>query len=250
MLFRSVGISVLLSGIVSLTITPTMCALMLKHDHAHGAIFNLSEKAFDWLRNGYVTTLRWILKIYPLVLIGSVVVLVATGYLYQIVQKGFIPRQDTGVINANVRAREGIPFNEMIRYQQQVSEIIQKNPNVEAVMSTAGQGVGGVVGENVGRFIIRLKDRDKRANTADEVVQQIRRDAARIQGVRLFLSNPPAIRIGGTLSTSDYLFVMTGTNLKSLYKPGEEMEARLRSMTNMVQDVSSNLELQIGRAHV
>ena len=240
----TVGISVLISGVVSLTITPMLCGLLLKHEHAHGAIFNASEKIFDAARNGYVATLRWTLKVRFLVLLGSAGILVATGYLYGIVQKGFIPRQDTGVINANTRAREGITFGEMIRYQQQVSEIIQKNPNVEAVMSTAGQGVGGVVGANVGRFIIRLKDRDQRTATADEIITQLRRETARVQGVRVFLSNPPAIRIGGTLSTSDYLFVMTGTDLKGLYGPGQEMEARLRAMPQLVQDVSSNLELR------
>ena len=241
----TVGISVIISGIVSLTITPMMCALLLKHEHVHGRLFNFSERIFDLTRNGYVTSLRWALKVRPLVLIGSVLMLVATGYLFQVVQKGFIPKQDTGVINANTRAREGITFDEMIRYQQQIGAIIQKNPNVDAVMSTAGQGTGGVVGENVGRYIIRLKDREKRevGATADEVIQQIRRDARGIQGVRLFLSNPPAIRIGGTLSTSDYLFVMTGTNLKNLYQPGQEMEARLRALP-LVQDVSSNLELR------
>lgn len=239
----TVGIAVLISGVVSLTITPMLCSIMLKHDHSHGWLFNASEKVFDWARVSYITTLRWALKVRGLMLIGSVLVLVATGYLYQIVQKGFIPRQDTGVINANTRAREGVTFTEMIRYQQQVADIIQKNPNVEAVMSTAGQGVGGVVGENVGRLIIRLKHRDNRTATADQVIQEIRRDASRLQGVRLFLSNPPAIRIGGTLSTSDYLFVLTGTELKGLYKPGEDMEARLRALP-LVQDVSSNLELR------
>jgi hydrophobic/amphiphilic exporter-1 (mainly G- bacteria), HAE1 family len=239
----TVGIAVLISGVVSLTITPMLCGLLLKHEHSHGRLYVWSEKLFDTARNAYITTLRWTLKVRGLVLIGSVLVLVATGYLYQEVQKGFIPRQDTGVINANTRAREGLTFDEMKRYQQQVSDIIQKNPNVEAVMSTAGQGVGGVVGANVGRYIIRLKNRDERTAGADEVIQQIRREASRVQGVRLFLSNPPAIRIGGTLSTSDYLFVLTGTDLNSLYKPGEEMEARLKALP-MVQDVSSNMELR------
>jgi hydrophobic/amphiphilic exporter-1 (mainly G- bacteria), HAE1 family len=239
----TVGIAVLISGVVSLTITPMLCGLLLKHDHSHGMLFNASEKVFDWMRNGYIVTLRWVLKMRALMLLASAGILVATVYLYGYVQKGFIPRQDTGVINANTRAREGITFDEMIRYQQQVADIIQKNPNVEAVMSTAGQGVGGVVGANVGRYIIRLKGRDERTATADEVIQQIRRETNRVQGVRVFLSNPPAIRIGGTLSTSDYLFVMTGTDLKSLYGPGQEMESRLRALP-LVQDVSSNLELR------
>jgi hydrophobic/amphiphilic exporter-1 (mainly G- bacteria), HAE1 family len=230
--------------VVSLTITPMLCSLMLKHEHSHGALFNASEKIFDWARDAYVTTLRWTLKVRGLVLLGSLGILAATVYLYGEVQKGFIPRQDTGVIFGNTRAREGVTFEEMIRYQQQVADIIQKNPNVEAVMATAGQGTGGVIGANVGRYIVRLKDRSERTATADEVIQQIRREANRVQGVRVFLSNPPAIRIGGTLSTSDYVFVMSGTDLKGLYKPGQEMEARLRALPQLVQDVSSNLELR------
>ena len=239
----TVGIAVIISGVISLTVTPMLCSLLLKHEHSHGWAFNFTERIYDSARNAYVTTLRWTLKIRGIVLIASVGVLVATGYLYEIVQKGFIPRQDTGVINANTRAREGVTFQEMIRYQQQVAGIIQNNKNVEAVMSTAGQGTGGVIGENVGRFIIRLKARNERTDTADQVIQQIRREASGLQGVRIFLSNPPAIRIGGTLSTSDYIFVLSGTELKELYKPGQEMEARLRALP-LIQDVSSNLELR------
>ena len=110
-------------------------------------------------------------------------------------------------------------------------------------MSTAGQGTGGVVGDNVGRYIIRLKPLKERKATADEVIQQIRREASRVQGLRLFLSNPPAIRIGGTLSTSDYVFTLTGTELRSLYGPGQELESRLKTLP-ILQDVASNLELR------
>jgi HAE1 family hydrophobic/amphiphilic exporter-1 len=131
----------------------------------------------------------------------------------------------------------------MMRHQQAVAAVIQRNENVEAVMSTAGQGTGGVVGENVGRFIIRLKPRSERALTADEVIQQIRRDAAGLQGVRVFLSNPPAIRIGGSLSTGDYQFVLSGTELRDLYRPAEELEAQLRTLP-LITDVASNLELR------
>jgi len=110
-------------------------------------------------------------------------------------------------------------------------------------MATAGQGTGGVLGENVGRYIIRLKPLSERKDTADQVIQQIRRDTAGVQGVRVFLSNPPAIRIGGTLSTSDYLFTLTGTELRALYGPGQELENRLKALP-LLQDVASNLELR------
>ena len=239
----TVGIAVLISGVVSLTITPMLCSLLLKPDHAHGRLFKWSESVFNSARDFYGATLRWTLQHSGAVLLSSLGVLVATGFLYAAVSKGFIPRQDTGVINGNTRAREGITFDEMIRHQQAIADIIQKNPNVEAVMSTAGQGTGGVLGDNVGRFIIRLKPLRERKHTADEVIQQIRREAARVQGLRVFLSNPPAIRIGGTLSTSDYVFTLTGTELRALYAPGQELENRMKALP-LLQDVASNLELR------
>jgi len=239
----TVGIAVLISGVVSLTITPMLCSLMLKSEHVHGRLFNWSEKVFDVARDAYGTTLRWTLKHGNLVLLGSVAVLIAIGILYAAVSKGFIPRQDTGVIFGNTRAREGITFEEMIRHQQAIAAIIQINPNVESVMATAGQGTGGVLGDNVGRYIIRLKPLGERKDTADQVIQQIRREAAGVQGVRVFLSNPPAIRIGGTLSTSDYVFTLTGTELKALYGPGQELENQLKLLP-ILQDVASNMELR------
>jgi len=239
----TVGIAVLISGVVSLTITPMLCSLLLKPVHSHGAVFNWSERIFNAARDGYGATLRWTLQHVGAVLMGSAVIFFAMLVLYGIVSKGFIPRQDTGVINGNTRAREGITFDEMIRHQQAIAEIIRNNPNVESVMSTAGQGTGGVLGDNVGRYIIRLKPLSQRKASADEVIQQIRREASGVQGLRLFLSNPPAIRIGGTLSTSDYVFTLTGTDLRALYSPGEELEAKLKTLP-LLQDVASNLELR------
>ena len=239
----TVGVAVLISGLVSLSVTPMMCSILLRQQHHHGALFNWSERMFDGIRDGYASSLRWMLRWQGIVLLASLAVLVAMGWLYSEVSKGFIPRQDTGVIFANTRAREGVTFEDMIRHQQAVAAAIQRNANVEAVMSTAGQGVGGAVGDNVGRFIIRLKARSERTATADEVIQQIRRETSNLQGVRVFLSNPPAIRIGGTASTSDYQFVITGTELRALYRPAQELEAKMRALP-LLQDVSTNLELR------
>jgi HAE1 family hydrophobic/amphiphilic exporter-1 len=167
------------------------------------------------------------------------------GALYQAVSKGFIPRQDTGVINGVTRAPEGTTFKTMTRYQQGLAERVQQNSNIDSLLSTAGQGAGGEFGDNVGRFIIRLKSKADKERTigADEVIQQIRRQTAGNQDVQLFLSNPPAIRIGGTISTSDYLYTVTAPDLKQLYGPAQELIARMQKLPILL-DVASNLQLR------
>jgi hydrophobic/amphiphilic exporter-1 (mainly G- bacteria), HAE1 family len=241
----TVGIAVLISGMVSLTITPMLCSRMLKPSHEHGWIFNWSERIFDMARNFYITTLRRIISFEGTVLVGSTVVLLLMGVLYQAVSKGFIPRQDTGVINGVTRAPEGTTFKTMTSYQQSLASIVQQNTNIDSLLSTAGQGAGGEFGDNVGRFIIRLKSKADKERTigADEVIQQIRRQTAASQNVQLFLSNPPAIRIGGTISTSDYLYTVTAPDLKSLYGPAQELIARMAKLPILL-DVASNLQLR------
>ncbi len=241
----SVGVAVLVSGLVSLSMTPMMCSLMLKAhgDEQHGRVYMTLERMFDAMRDWYGSTLRWTIQRPGLMLVGSVVFLVLTVLLYQAVPQGFIPRQDTGVFFGNTRAPEGIPFSELEKRQTLVSDIIQKNPNVEAVMSTAGQGSGGVVGSNIGRIIVRLKSREERTVGADNVIQELRRSfAGGAQGLRVFMNNPPAIRIGGLISTSDYQLVLQGSNQKQLYEASQALEGRLRE-SRQLQDVNSSLEL-------
>ncbi|MBX3651363.1 MAG: efflux RND transporter permease subunit [Burkholderiales bacterium] len=241
----SVGVAVLVSGVISLSMTPMMCSLMLKNHHGekHGRVYMALERMFDWMRDVYGNSLRWTMRHRGLMLIGSAAFLVFTVLLYQAVPQGFIPRQDTGVFFGNTRAPEGIPFAELEKRQAKVAEIIQRNPNVEAVMSTAGQGTGGVVGSNIGRIIVRLKPLGERTTGADGVIQELRRAfAGGGQGLRVFMNNPPAIRIGGLISTSDYQLVLQGSNQKQLYEASKELEARLRE-SRMLQDVNSNLEV-------
>ncbi len=239
----TVGVAVLVSGLVSLSMTPMMCSLMLSPHEQHGRFYQWFEKAFDWARDTYGSTLRWTMKHSSLMMVVSVVFLVLTVWLYQAVPQGFIPRQDTGVFFGNTRAPEGIPFHELEKRQALVSAIIEKNPNVEAVMSTAGQGTGGVVGSNIGRVIVRLKPKSERKASADEVIQELRRSfAGGAQGLRVFMNNPPSIRIGGLISTSDYQLVLQSSDQKQLYEASQALESRLRE-SRLLQDVNSSLEL-------
>lgn len=240
----SVGVAVLVSGMVSLSMTPMMCSLMLKpHDEHHGRVFQFFENVFDTMRDAYGSSLRWTMRHRGLMLVGSLVFLVLTVVIYRAVPQGFIPRQDTGVFFGNTRAPEGLPFNELEKRQAAVAAIIQNNPNVEAVMSTAGQGTGGVVGSNIGRIIVRLKPREERKTGADQVIQDLRRAfAGGAQGLRVFMNNPPSIRIGGLISTSDYQLVLLGANQKQLYDASEALEARMRE-SRLLQDVNTSLEV-------
>ncbi|MGH8693096.1 MAG: efflux RND transporter permease subunit [Burkholderiales bacterium] len=240
----TVGAAVLISGAISLTMTPMLCSLMLRRTHEHGRVYRWLERVFDAARDGYGTSLRWTMRHRGLMLAGSALVLVLIVVVYKHVPQGFVPRQDTGVFFGNIRAPEGVTFSELVRRQQLVAEIIRNNPNVEAVLSTSGQGVGGVVGDNIGRVVVRLKPREERKLRADEVITELRRTfAGSPQGLRVFLNNPPAINVGGLISTADYQVVLQATELDALYGPAQELEARLRQ-TSLLTDVNSNLELR------
>jgi HAE1 family hydrophobic/amphiphilic exporter-1 len=239
----TVGVAVLTSGAVSLSLTPMLCSLFVDHTNEHGRIYQALERVFNGARDAYGSSLRWTMRHRGLMLASSATILVATFALYAWVPKGFIPRQDMGVIFANTRAPEGVTFEELVKRQQAVASIIQANPHVEAVMSTAGQGFGGVFGDNIGRIIIRLRPRAERDLNADEVIQQLRRETQRVQGLRAFLQNPPSIRLGSLTTAGDYQLVLTGTDLPPLYKASEDLEARLRDLP-LIQDVNTNLELR------
>lgn len=240
----TVGVAVLISGAVSLSMTPMMCSLMLKPVHQHGRVYQLFERMFDASRDFYGSTLRWTMRHRGVMLVASAGFLALIVWLYREVPHGFIPRQDTGVFFGNARAPEGIPFNEMQKRLRDVSATIQKNPSVEAVMATAGQGTGGVVGSNIGRIIVRLKPREERTAGADQVIQELRRAfAGGAQGLRVFMNNPASVRIGGVISTSDYMLVLQGNEAPELYRAAQQLEGRLRE-SGTLQDVNSSLEVR------
>jgi HAE1 family hydrophobic/amphiphilic exporter-1 len=240
----TVGVAVLISGAISLSMTPMMCSLMLQPTHAHGRVYQFFENAFDSTRDLYGVTLRWTMRHRGLMLIGSIVVLFIIVVLYKAVPQGFIPRQDTGVMFSNVRAPEGITFTEMERRIKLVVDIIRKNENVDAVQYTAGQATGGVVGDNVGRIIIRLKPRNERDRRADQIIQDLRPSfASGAQGLRVFMNNPPSINIGGLIGNADFQMVVQGSDSKQLYAAAQELENILRN-SDFLREVSTSLELR------
>jgi biotin carboxyl carrier protein len=186
----TVGVAVLVSGIISLSLTPMVCSLFLQPTRKHGRFYRRLENLFERARGLYGRSLGSAMRHRGLMLLASAAILELSGWLFAVVPKGFIPGQDTGLIVGNTCAPEGIPFPELVKRQLAVAEVVRTNPNVESLMSTAGQGTGGVTGGNVGRLTIRLKPAGERDASADEVIQELRGATRGIEGIRLILQNP------------------------------------------------------------
>ena len=238
----TVGVAVLISGLVSLSLTPMLCGLFLKSTRGHGSVYRAFDALFERSRAFYGKSLQVAMGHRGSMLMVSAAILVATGWLYTAVPQGFIPSQDTGTITGTTRAPEGTPFPELVKRQLALTDVVRANRNVESLMSTAGQGFGGVSGGNVGRIIVRLKPAADREASADEVIQELRRAARAVEGMMLVLQNPPAIRMGSITGAGEFQVVLRGSDLTSLYPAAQAIEARLQALP-MIEDVSSSLEL-------
>jgi HAE1 family hydrophobic/amphiphilic exporter-1 len=234
----TIGIAILISGFVSLTLTPMLCSRWLRHEEKHGRLFRLSERFFDGLLAFYDWGLKKAIRWKALTVSVSLVVLAATAYLFVTIPKGFIPDQDTGQIFGFTEAAQGISFEAMARHQQEVAKILHNDPNIASVMSS----IGGFGPNNTGRVFMHLKPRRERELDANGIIQELRPKLAHIPGISVYLQNPPVIRIGGQLTKSLYQFTMSGTDMNQLKEWAPRVEARLRE-NSMLQDVTTDLQL-------
>ena len=239
--------AVLISGVVSLTLTPMMCSRILKPHRAdarHGRVYMAFERGFDAIRDGYDRSLRWTLAHQRVVLIAFLAICVVTGVLFARAPKGFLPSEDSGQLFCFIEGPQDVSFDAMVGVQQQVVDIIRQDPNVDAVMSFVGAGGSNAL--NLARSTITLKPFKER-RPADEVVRVLRPKLANLVGIKVFLQNVPAIRIGGQLTRSPYQFVVQGSNTEELYHWAARIEQRLRTLPSLV-DLAS--DLQIARPQV
>ena len=235
--------AVLISGLVSLTLTPMMCSRILRphrENQQHGRVYMAFERAFDAVRDGYDVTLSWTLRHQRVVLILFLAVCVVTGVLFARAPKGFLPSEDSGQLFAFVEGPQDTSFEAMIEMQQRVAKIIADDPNVEAAMSFVGASPFQP-SLNVGRMTITLKPFNQR-KPADEVVRGLRPKLANVLGGKVFIQNVPAIRIGGNLTKSPYQYVMRSATTDELYHWAPLVEEKLRSLPGLV-DVTSDLQI-------
>lgn len=205
-------------------------------------LYNASEWVFDTVLRGYEATLKLSMKYHRTTMILSGVILVATIYLFVIVPKGFIPNDDTGQLSINTEAAQDISFDEMVKHQQVIANIVRRNPNIESINSSVGAG-GANATANSGRIFVKLKPHSQRHKSADEVADELRPKLTGIPGIRAFVQNPPSIRLGGQQTKALYQFGLSSPNLQDLYQYAPALETKLRQMSEL-QDVNSDLQIK------
>ncbi len=239
----TITVAILVSGLVSLTLSPMLCSRFLRPhgESRHGRLYAASEYFFKAMLGAYEKTLRVILKHGSLMILLSAVLLLATAYLFIIMPKEFIPSEDTNQLFGFTEAAQDISFDAMVRHQKAVARVIGQEPSVEAFMSSAGAG-GPSASGNMGRVFLRLKPRAERRLSADQLIQKLRQKLAGIPGIKVYLQNPPVIRVGGQLTKSPYQYTIQGPSIDELYHWAAIIEAKFRDLTEL-QDVTSDLQI-------
>ncbi|HSE45924.1 MAG TPA: efflux RND transporter permease subunit, partial [Gemmatimonadales bacterium] len=243
----TIAVAILVSGFVSLTLTPMLCARFLKPGHTaqHGRFYETTERLWLRLLGAYDRSLTWVMAHSRSALAFSAAILIGTVVLGQVVEKGFIPSEDQGMLFGNVLTREGTSFDAMVRHQQEVARIVQADSNVETFMSSVGRSSS----INEGFLFLQLKDRGKRTLDADAVARELTEKTSVVPGVQVYLTNPPVINIGGRRSRSLYQFTLQGTNIDELFQKAGEFEAAARKLPG-ITDVNSDLQIKNPQVNV
>ena len=233
--------AILVSGLVSLTLTPMLCSRYLKHNgrESHGAVFRAFEQFFESLLGTYQTSLRWAMARPRLTMSGFFATIVLTVVFFNLVPKDFLPSGDSGQITATTEGPQDASFAYMVEHQRTLAEIIAKDPNIRSFMSSVG-ATNMRPTSNTGTLSITLKPRHERQLSADQIIQQLRPKLATVPGIRVYLQNPPVIRIGGQVTSGQYQYTLQSTDLEELYQWTQTLLGKMRQIPGLI-DVNSNL---------
>jgi HAE1 family hydrophobic/amphiphilic exporter-1 len=236
----TIGVAILVSGFVSLTLTPMLASRFLRppREERHGRFYEATERVYRRSLGAYERSLGWVMDHRPAGLVFSAAILLGTVVLFALVPKGFIPTEDTGFISGTTETLEGSSYDAMVSHQQQAAAIVGRDSNVAHFMSSVGRGT-----MNQGRISVHLKPRNARALSAEEVARELSAKLATIPGLRTFLQVPPVIRIGGRLSKTLYQFTLQSTDIETLYESAATLEAKLRAVPSLL-DVTSDLQIR------
>ncbi len=233
--------AILVSGVVSLTLTPMMCSRYLKPSRTedHGRLFRAFEQFFAALLAGYEKSLRQAMAHPRLVVAGFVATAGLSGLLFSMVPKDFIPSGDSGRIIAFTEGAQDASFASMVEHQRAVAAIVAEDPNIQSFMSSIGGG-GIRPTSNTGTIFMILKPSGERTLSPDELIEQLRPRLAAVPGIKVYMQNPPVIRIGGLITAAQYQYTLQSTDLHELYQWTDTLLGRIRQLPGFV-DVTSNL---------
>jgi len=279
----TICVAILISGVVSVTLTPMLCSRFLRRPkHLHrddggskdpplqvtepthtpyveagrktrrsiDAFAAITERYFDAMLGFYDRTLKIVMRQRPATIAAAGIVFALTIVLFMVVPKGFIPDQDTDQIAVTTESAQGTSYDNAVKYQGQISNIIRENPNVVALVSTIGGAAANTLGApNLGQIVATLKPRDERSASVDDVIDQLRPRLAGVPGMDVFMQNPPTIRIGGQVSKSPYQYSLQSADAQQLYTTTQTLLKRLADVPG-IQDLTSDLEIASPQVNV
>ncbi len=248
----TICVAILISGVVSVTLTPMLCSRFLRppHEQRHSWFYRTTERFFDGWLHLYDLSLQSVLRHRFATMLVSTAVLVATGYLFVDIPKGFLPDQDTDQLQVITEAAQGTSFQQMTVYQRAISEVFRDDENVEAFMSTVGGTSASTLGgPNFGQLLVRLKPRGQRKLLVNGVIDELRPKLTGFPGMNVYLQNPPTVRIGGQVTKSLYQFSMQSTDKKELYESSEKLRLEVEKIPGL-QDVTSDLLIKSPQVNV
>ncbi len=237
----TICVAILVSGLVSLTLTPMLCSRYIKRvePDSHGRLFQVFERFFDALLAAYERTLKLAMAHPRMVLASLLATLALTGLLFASVPREFLPSGDSGRIIAFTEGAQDVSFAAMAQHQRALAEIVAQEPDIQSFMSAVGAG-GVRPTANTGTLFMILKPRGERRSSPDEIIQRLRPRLAEVPGIKAYLQNPPVIRIGGQLTAAQYQYTLQDTDLEQLYQWSGTLTNGIRQLPGFV-DVTNNL---------
>jgi multidrug efflux pump subunit AcrB len=250
-LFREFAVTVttavLMSGFISLTLTPVMCSLFLRHGgESTNRLSRAAESFFNWMIRGYDRGLQWVFRHSLLTLYSTIALIVATGYLYVVIPKGFFPEQDTGFVFGQAEARQDASFEQITKIENEFARIIGADPAVSGVVGFAGS-TGGNSSESTARMFIQLKPQSERTDSAQQVIQRLRPKVAAVKGAKFYMQAGQDVTVGGRLTQTEYQYTITDTDTEELNHWAPILLQQMQKAPEL-QDVAT--DQQIAASHI
>jgi HAE1 family hydrophobic/amphiphilic exporter-1 len=248
----TITVAILISGVVSVTLTPMLCSRFLKsaHEDKRGWFYKITERFFDGMLHAYDVTLKMALRHRVAMMMSFVLVLGATMYMFVTIPKGFIPDQDTDQLSVITEAGEGTSYYQMVTYEKLIADAVAQDPNVESLSASVGGAVASNMGgPNYGQLVVHLKPRNQRALGVNEIIKELRPKLSAFAGMKVYLQNPPTIRIGGQVTKSLYQFSMQTTDKAELYDQTVKLTSLVEKLPG-VEDVTNDVAVHTPQVNV